>query len=291
MHALLLYPLYCFIAYLTTMLSLFALHAYVPSSPPIVGFIARCLSAYLSFIACAIYGTIACIILRIFNLQFKYGQWTTAKAFKHVCRHSIGVDFSIIDDGERILNAKRPYVILINHQTELDILLLGAIWPQHCSVTSKKSLQKIPFLGWFMTLSGAVFIDRVDRNQAMKAFEGAAKAMRDLGQSVVIFPEGTRSYSAEPMLLPFKKGAFHLAVQAGVDIVPVVAENYSRVLNLKAKRFESGTIRVKVLEPISTKGKTAADVTKLCDETREKMLSTIVDLAKDPESRSKAHTQ
>jgi lysophosphatidate acyltransferase len=291
MHALLLYPLYFLLAYLTIMLSLFALHAYIPSTPPILGFVARCLSAYLSFIACAIYGTIACIILRLFNLQFKYGQWTTAKAFKHVCAHTIGVRFTLLDDGAEILNAKRPYVILVNHQTELDILLLGAIWPQHCSVTSKKSLQKIPFLGWFMTLSGAVFIDRVDRTQAMKAFEGAAKAMRELGQSVVIFPEGTRSYSAEPMLLPFKKGAFHLAVQAGVDIVPVVAENYSRVLNVKARRFESGTVRVKVLQPIPTKGLEAKDVTRLCEETREKMLSTIVELGRDPESRSKAHVQ
>ena len=100
-----------------------------------------------------------------------------------------------------------------------------------------------------MTLSGSVFIDRVDRNQAMKAFEGAAKSMRDLGQSVVIFPEGTRSYSDHPMLLPFKKGAFHLAIQAGAPVLPVVAENYSKVLNVKAKRFNSGTIRVKGEQP------------------------------------------
>ena len=79
----------------------------------------------------------------------------------------------------------------------------------------------------------------------MKAFEGAAREMREHRQNVFIFPEGTRSYAEKPILLPFKKGAFHLAVQAGVDILPVVAENYSRVLNVKARRFNSGTIRVK----------------------------------------------
>lgn len=288
MHALLAYPLYSLLTYIIIMLGTFSIHVFIPTSPPILGFIARCMSAYLSLIACAIYGTIACTILRIFNLQYKYGQWTTAKAFKHVCKHTIGVTFEILDDGEQILNAKRPYVIVANHQTELDILFLGAIWPQHCSVTAKKSLQKIPFLGWFMTLSGAVFIDRVDRNQAMKAFEGAATAMKDLGQSVLIFPEGTRSYPKQPMLLPFKKGAFHLAVQAGVDVLPVVAEHYGRVLDVKGLKFNGGTVRVKVLEPISTKGLTADDVTELCDGTRNKMLEAIEKMARDPDSRSDA---
>ena len=245
MHALLLYPLYALLGYLGVMLSCFGLHAYVPGCPPVIGFVARCLSAYLSLIACAVYGTIACMVLRVFNLHYKYGQWTTAKAFKWVCRYTIGVTFEIQGNGDQILSRKRPYVIVANHQTELDILFLGAIWPQHCSVTAKKSLQRIPFLGWFMTLSGAVFIDRVDRSQALKAFEGAATAMRELRQSVLIFPEGTRSYSRKPMLLPFKKGAFHLAVQAGVDVLPIVAENYSRVLDVKGLRFNSGVIRVK----------------------------------------------
>ena len=227
------------------MLSLFALYHLLPSPPLILGFIARCMAGYISLVVAASYGTVASAILRAFNLQYKYGQWTSGKAFKWICRYSIGIKFDILGDGEKKLNAKRPYVIVANHQTELDVLLLGCIWPKHCSVTAKRSLRNIPFLGWFMTLSGAVFIDRADRNQARTAFEGAAKTMRDLGQSVLIFPEGTRSYSTEPMLLPFKKGAFHLAVQAGVDVLPVVAENYSKVLNLKAKRFNAGTIRVK----------------------------------------------
>jgi lysophosphatidate acyltransferase len=245
MHAVLLYPIYASVAYVVTMLALFAFYHSQSNPPLLVGFLARCMAGYLSLIACAAYGTAASLILRCLNLHYKYGQWTTARAFKWVCRYSLGVKFDILDDGEKKLNAKRPYVIVLNHQTELDILLLGWIWPKHCSVTAKKSLRNVPFLGWFMTLSGAVFIDRADRNQAVKAFEGAAKTMKDLGQSVLIFPEGTRSYSVEPMLLPFKKGAFHLAVQAGVDILPVVAENYSQILNLKAKRFNAGTIRVK----------------------------------------------
>lgn len=227
------------------MLLLFALYHTLSNPPLIIGFMARCMAGYVSLVACAVYGTTASLVLRCMNLHYKYAQWTTAKSFKWVCRYTIGVKFDLIDEGEKKLNAKRPYVILTNHQSELDVLLLGWIWPKHCSVTAKKSLRNVPFLGWFMTLSGSVFIDRADRSAAMKAFEGAATTMKDLGQSVLIFPEGTRSYSSEPMLLPFKKGAFHLAVQAGADILPVVAENYSQVLNVKAKRFNAGTIRVK----------------------------------------------
>jgi lysophosphatidate acyltransferase len=245
MFFLLRWTLYFLSFYVFTMLSFFALHAYLPRPPQILGFIARTMAAYLSLIACAAYGTIASAILRLFELHFAYGQWTTAKAFKNLCIYTLGVKFEILDNGEQILNSTRPAVFILNHQTELDVLLLGWIWPKNCSVTAKKSLRSIPFLGWFMTLSGTIFIDRVDRSAAMKAFEGAAKAMKEKRQSVVIFPEGTRSYSLEPMLLPFKKGAFHLAVQGGVDIVPIVAENYSAVLSPKLKRFNAGTIRVK----------------------------------------------
>jgi lysophosphatidate acyltransferase len=245
MFFLLRWIVYFLSCYIITMLSLFALHAYLPRPPQILGFMARSMSAYISLIACAAYGTVASAILRIFGLHFTYAQWTTAKSFKHLGLYTMGIKFDILDNGEEILNNTRPAVFVVNHQTELDVLLLGWIWPKNCSVTAKKSLRNVPFLGWYMTLSGTIYIDRVDRSQAMKAFEGAAKAMKEKRQSVLIFPEGTRSYSLEPMLLPFKKGAFHLAVQGGVDIVPVVAENYSKILSPKLKRFNAGTIRVK----------------------------------------------
>lgn len=96
-----------------------------------------------------------------------------------------------------------------------------------------------------MALSGTVFIDRGDRVGALKAFEGAAEEMIRERQSVFIFPEGTRSYAKGPELGAFKKGAFHLAVKAGVDIVPVVAANYSGVMSVGEKRFRAGCIPVK----------------------------------------------
>lgn len=123
-----------------------------------------------------------------------------------------------------------------------------------------------------VALSKTVFIERSSRTQAVAAFDAAAKQMHTLKQSVYIFPEGTRSYAEEPIMLPFKKGAFHLAVQAQVPIVPVVVANYSGVLNVKRKVFKSGRIPVRVLRPVETKGKRKEDVDGLLEEVRSGML-------------------
>ena len=154
-----------------------------------------------------------------------------------------GIRFEIVE-GKEYLDT-RPCVLIGNHQSELDVLLLGTIFPKYCSVTAKKSLARVPFLGWFMALSGTVFIDRADRKSAVKAFEGAAEEMKRHRQSVFIFPEGTRSYASGPEMGAFKKGAFHLAVQAGMPVVPVVCANYWGVLSVREQRFRAGRIPVK----------------------------------------------
>jgi lysophosphatidate acyltransferase len=160
-----------------------------------------------------------------------------------------------------------------------------------------------------VALSGTVFIDRANRKSAIAAFDSAIEEIKGNKQSVWIFPvcpslplynylltpvqEGTRSYFNKPDLLPFKKGAFHLAVQAGVPIVPVVVANYSHVLHLQNRTFEPGVINVKVgffspafihlgfrswqavkvMEPIPTKGLKTEDVDGLVLRTRETMLA------------------
>ena len=244
MNALLYYSVLTAAVYIVITVALMTASNLMARPPPLVSFVGRCLASYAALLVCAIYGVLASIVLRLVGMH-RLAQWTTARSFALTMRLATGITFLITPADRALLDSKRPFVIVGNHQTELDVLLLGQLFPQYTSVTAKSSLKKVPFLGWFMALSATVFIDRVDRNQAMKAFEGAAREMREHKQNVFIFPEGTRSYADQPMLLPFKKGAFHLAVQAGVDILPVVAENYSSVLSVKAKRFNSGTIRVK----------------------------------------------
>ena len=210
---------------------------------PSASFYARCLTAYLSLVLCALYGASISILLRLTG-HHRLAQHLTARAFNLTMRYSTGVRFSIVE-GEEYLSKARPCVIIGNHQSELDVLLLARIFPPWCSVTAKSSLKRAPFLGWFMALSGTVFIDRANSKEARVAFEGAAREMNEKRQSVFIFPEGTRSYAKEPMLGAFKKGAFHLAVRAGVDIVPVVCACYNGVLGVKERRFRAGEIPVK----------------------------------------------
>lgn len=222
--------------------SLFALGQKVPRA----AFVARCLAAYGSLLLCACYGVVASIFLRLAGYG-RVSQWATARSFKWVMRYTTGVRFDVIEGAEHL--STRPAVFIGNHQSELDVLMLGTIFPPYCSVTAKKSLARIPVLGWFMSLSRTVFIDRANRETAFKAFDGAAEEMRSHRQSVFIFAEGTRSYSDKPELLPFKKGAFHLAVKAGVPIVPVVTENYSHVFSPRNLRFNAGSIKIKGMSP------------------------------------------
>lgn len=132
-----------------------------------------------------------------------------------------------------------------------------------------------------MAASKTVFIERTSRTQAFAAFDKAAEDMKKERQSVYIFPEGTRSNYAKPELLPFKKGAFHLAIQAQVPIVPIVVANYSNLVSIPRKLFRPGTIPIRVLKPIPTTGKTFEDVDALTVEVREIMLKALVSLTEE----------
>ncbi|KAL9599274.1 MAG: hypothetical protein Q9219_003976 [cf. Caloplaca sp. 3 TL-2023] len=274
MHPLLLYPTAILLTSILLTLLLHTLSHLL--SLPRLSFYARCLAAYISLILCATYGVLVSLALRPFN-RHRLAQHLTARSFSLVMRLATGVSFTILS-GEEHLSARRPCVIVGNHQSELDVLLLGEIFPPYCSVTAKSSLKRVPFLGWFMALSGTVFIDRANSASAQQAFKGAVQEMLRERQSVFIFPEGTRSYARGPEMGGFKKGAFHLAVQAGVDVVPVVCANYWGLLAAREGRFRAGSIPVKVLEPVGTKGLGAGDVEALCEEVRGRMMRALGEL-------------
>lgn len=237
-------------------------------------FLARSIASVFALIVCAIYGSLASVVLRIAGYG-GLGQWTTARSYKWTMWYLTGVNFEV-RDPKGYLERTRPAVFVGNHQTELDILMLACMFPQYCSVTAKTSLKYYPFLGWFMALSKTVFINRSSSKDARAAFAQAVETMHKDRQSVYIFPEGTRSYSTKPEMLPFKKGAFHLAVQAQVPIVPVVVANYSNILNIKSKTFNSGIVPVSVLEPIETKGLGKDEVDALAAKVRKLMEDELV---------------
>src|SRR3546814_1401589 len=114
----------------------------------------------------------------------------------------------------------------------------------------KKEIKDIPILGKLMEWGGTVFVDRADGKSAIKAMEPLVDAIQKEGKSICIAPEGMRSLT--PKLEPFKKGAFHLAMQAGVPIVPIVIHNATDVAPKNEFVMRPATVRVTVLPPVDT---------------------------------------
>ncbi|KAL1919682.1 uncharacterized protein VTP21DRAFT_1613 [Calcarisporiella thermophila] len=209
-----------------------------------------------------------------------HGNWATGRAFYYGASYLLGLKFEVVGDTGDLLEQTKPAVILCNHQATIDVMLLGALFPTQCSIVVKKVLKYYPFLGMFLLLNQAIFIDRKNTKSALQNMAKAAESMKKKKLSVFMFPEGTRAHSKENTLLPFKKGGFHLAVQAQAPIIPVVVENYSWAYSSRSRWFPGGTIRVRVLPPIETAGKTEADVEALTQQTREVMTEALVEISK-----------
>ncbi|KAL5530339.1 SLC1 [Sanghuangporus sanghuang] len=234
------------------------------------------LGIYLSTVGvCSLWGVFVSIGLSLIGRRYDI-NWVIARSFYNLASRFLGITVEV--EGEEHLST-RPVVLIMNHQSMLDILILGRVFPKQASVTSKKELQWMPLLGQFMTLSGAVFIDRTNNSSAVKSVATAGQAMKERGTSIWVFPEGTRTLSEHSDMLPFKKGSFHLAVQAGVPITSLVCQNYWRLYHKGT--FESGLIKVKVLPPVSTAGLTSASVRELVVRVRTQMLETLHDISGD----------
>jgi putative phosphoserine phosphatase/1-acylglycerol-3-phosphate O-acyltransferase len=157
--------------------------------------------------------------------------------------------------GEAHLWEQRPAVFIFNHQSGVDVLLLCRLLRRDIVGVAKQEIRRNPIFGPAFALAGVVFIDRFDHQRAVAALAPAVETLRR-GVSIVLAPEGTRS--ATPRLGRFKMGAFHLAMAAGVPIVPIVFRNALDALPKHAVVVRPTTIEVVVHPPISTIGWTAA---------------------------------
>lgn len=158
-----------------------------------------------------------------------------------------GIDLRI--EGEEHLWSHRPAVFIFNHQSGLDAILMMKLIRRDMTGIGKMELKKNPIFGPIFTAAGVVFIDRANSARAIEALKPAVDALKE-GRSLVIAPEGTRSLT--PRLGRFKKGAFHLAMQAGVPIVPVVFRNVLDAFPKDALIVRPATIEAVVLPPIET---------------------------------------
>jgi 1-acyl-sn-glycerol-3-phosphate acyltransferase len=169
------------------------------------------------------------------------------------------------------IDRKKTYIYVANHQSFLDIPVLFYALQVNFYFVAKKELKKIPFLGWYMSAVGMIFIDRENRKKAVLSLKNASKLIEG-GKNVITFPEGTRSISGE--IGVFKKGTFHLAASTNVDLLPVRLENTGKIWNPVTQKTTSGRVYVRVGEPIST-----SDLSlKNLDEYIEKVRNTVINL-------------
>ena len=166
--------------------------------------------------------------------------------------------------GTMPADPRRPYVVVSNHESFADILLISHL-PWEMKWLSKAELFRIPVMGWLMHLAGDV---PIKRGFGPSAVEAMARCREILAHrvSVMIFPEGTRSRTSE--LLPFKDGAFRLAIDAGVPILPVAVHGTANALPKHDWRFGRSTAVVEVLEPVETAGLSVDDVEDLKERVR-----------------------
>lgn len=160
----------------------------------------------------------------------------------------VGMDLNIM--GEHNLWSKRPAVFIFNHQSKADVMIMTCLLRRDIAGVGKKEIRDIPVIGQVMEAGGVVLIDRENSGSAIEAMQPLVDVMRNEGKSVVLAPEGTRTIS--PRLNPFKKGAFHLAMQAGVPIVPVVIHNAGDVSPKGDFVFRPAKVDVEVLAPVDT---------------------------------------
>ena len=170
--------------------------------------------------------------------------------FADTCSALIGLNLEVT--GEEHLWAQRPAVFMFNHQSKADVAVMARLVRRDVVAVGKKEIQRMPLIGQAMGAAGVVFIDRSDRSKAIESMAPLATAMREEGQSLVIAPEGTRAPTRK--LAPFKKGGFHMAMQVGVPIVPVVIHNAGDIAPKGDFVFKPGTVRVDVLPPVDTTG-------------------------------------
>jgi len=170
-----------------------------------------------------------------------------------------------IEGWEQVEDPRHPFVVVSNHQSTIDIPLISRL-PIEMKWVVKAELMKIPGFGWMMQLAGDIPVDRSDPESRSSVLT-RAKRVLDKRCSVMLFPEGTRSRDGR--LLRYNDGAFRLAIQAGVPVLPLVVEGTLDALPKNDWRFEQRAhLRLKVLPPVPTAGLTADDAPELRSRIR-----------------------
>lgn len=171
-------------------------------------------------------------------------------------------------------------VVLINHQSAIDLLVLAELWPvlQRCTVISKREVFYLWPFGLACWLWGTIFIDRLNVEHAQNTVNKTGETIRTKQAKLCMFPEGTRNSGAD--LLPFKKGAFHVAIASQTAVLPVVVSHY-HFLDSERHIFDKGSSIISILPPIRTEGLKKTDLDSLMSKTYSVMSEAYAQLSQE----------
>jgi 1-acyl-sn-glycerol-3-phosphate acyltransferase len=226
--------------------------------------------AWLVLVLCILLWFPLMLVVLLVTAPFDRGRYVTGYLFRRIgpAMATLNPLWRFRYSGKMPADPRRPYVVVSNHESFADILLISHL-PWEMKWLSKAELFRIPVMGWTMWLAGDIPVKRGVGPSAVEAMERCRQTLRQR-VSVMIFPEGTRSKTAE--LLPFKDGAFRLAIETGVPILPLALSGTRTALPKHDWRFGRSVAEVRVLDPVDTTGLTLADV----DSLKRRIRDTIV---------------
>lgn len=195
-----------------------------------------------------------------------------ASMFVRTLLTTVGVNLNVL--GRENLTARRPAVFIFNHRNQVDAFIAGRLVDTDYTSVGKKELENHPIVGTLGRVMDVAFIDREDSEQALGKMKKVEKLARS-GLSILIAPEGTRVGTAE--LGAFKKGPFHIAMSAGVPIVPIVIRNAESVAARDSSTFNPGSVDVVVYPPIPVDDWTLEGLADCIAEVRQLYLDTLRD--------------
>lgn len=223
--------------------------------------------AWLVLAGCLIVWLPLVAIIWLVTVPFDRGRYAAGRMFRRqaIVIQTLNPLWKFRTHGDAPRDMRRPYVVVSNHESFVDMLLISHL-PWEMKWLAKSEFFKIPFFGWQMALAGDVKLVRGDAKSTVRAMKDCADRL-DKRVSVMIFPEGTRTVTGE--LGEFKDGAFRLAVDKQLPILPLVVHGTRTALRKHDWRFGVSNAHVYVLDPIETSGLTRNDVPQLRDQVRE----------------------
>ena len=207
------------------------------------------------------------------------GRYVVGRMFRIAAMIGVAINplWRFRTSGVRIEDPRRPYVVVSNHESYADIFLISHL-PWEMKWLSKDAIFRVPFMGWMMRMAGDVEVVRNDPTSRLRAIDGMRDRMHKR-VSVMIFPEGTRSPTDE--MLPFRDGAFRLAIEEGAPVLPLVVAGTRDAMAKHSFTFNRARAEVRVLPPVETTGMTPDDAPALRERVRGIIATARAELRRD----------